>query len=56
MVTTGQYGGIGAAVREIKNKVIITEPYENSPAMKSGLKAGDVISQINDVTVKGKSS
>jgi carboxyl-terminal processing protease len=56
MVTTGQYGGIGAAVREIKDKVIITEPYENSPAMKSGLKAGDVISQINDVTVKGKSS
>jgi len=56
MVTTGQYGGIGAAVREMKDKVIITEPYENSPAMKSGLKAGDVISQINDVTVKGKSS
>ncbi len=56
MVTTGQYGGIGAAVREIKDKVIITEPYENSPAMKSGLKAGDIISQINDVTVKGKSS
>jgi carboxyl-terminal processing protease len=56
MVTTGQYGGIGAAVREIKDRVIITEPYENSPAMKAGLKAGDVISQINDVTVKGKSS
>jgi carboxyl-terminal processing protease len=56
MVTTGQYGGIGAAVREMKDKVIITEPYENSPAMKAGIKAGDVISQINDVTVKGKSS
>ncbi len=56
MVTTGQYGGIGAAVREIKDKVIITEPYENSPAMKAGLKAGDVIAQINDVTVKGKTS
>lgn len=56
MVTTGQYGGIGAAVREVKGKVIITETYENSPAMKTGLKAGDVITQINDVAVKGKSS
>jgi carboxyl-terminal processing protease len=56
IVTTGQYGGIGAAVREIKDKVIITEPYENSPAMKSGIKAGDVILQINEVAVKGKTS
>ena len=56
IVTTGQYGGIGAAVREVKDKVIITEPYENSPAIKAGLKAGDVITQINDVVVKGKTS
>ncbi len=56
IVTTGQYGGIGAAVREIKDKVIITEPYENSPAMKSGIKAGDVIIQINETLVKGKTS
>ena len=39
IVTTGQYGGIGAAVREIKDKVLITEPYENSPALKAGIKA-----------------
>ena len=56
IVTTGQYGGIGAAVREIKDKVIITEPYENSPALKAGIKAGDVIIQINDISVKGKTS
>ena len=56
IITTGQYGGIGAAVREIKDKVIITEPYENSPAMKSGIKAGDIILQINAVVVKGKTS
>jgi carboxyl-terminal processing protease len=56
IVTTGQYGGIGAAVREVKDKVIITEPYENSPAMKAGLKAGDIITQINEVVVKGKTS
>jgi len=56
IVTTGQYGGIGAAVREIKDKVLITEPYENSPALKAGIKAGDVILQINDIAVKGKNS
>jgi len=56
IITTGQYGGIGAAVREIKDQVIISEPYENSPAIKAGIKAGDVILQINETLVKGKTS
>jgi carboxyl-terminal processing protease len=47
-MSTGQYGGIGAFVGKRDNKVIITEPYENSPATKAGLRAGDVIIQIDN--------
>ena len=40
-MTTGEYGGIGALVQKDSNAIEIAEPYENSPAAKAGLKAGD---------------
>ena len=46
-MTTGQYGGIGASVREIDDKVVITEVYEGAPAQKSGVEVGDVIVAVN---------
>ncbi|MGZ3903424.1 MAG: S41 family peptidase [Bacteroidia bacterium] len=56
IITTGQYGGIGASVREIADKVIISEVYENSPAAKAGIKAADIITEINGVAMKNKTS
>ncbi len=47
LMTTGQYGGIGAMIRKIGDYVYIAEPYEDSPAKKAGLKAGDKIISIN---------
>jgi carboxyl-terminal processing protease len=47
-MSTGQYGGIGAMIGKRDNKVIVSEPYENSPAVKAGLRAGDVIVQIDN--------
>ncbi|HOK99568.1 MAG TPA: S41 family peptidase [Bacteroidales bacterium] len=52
--TTGQYGGIGAIIRRIDDYVYIAEPYENCPAAKAGLKAGDKILAIDGVEAKGK--
>jgi len=46
-ITTGQYGGIGALIHQQGKYVVISEPYEGSPAQKSGLKAGDKIIRIN---------
>ncbi len=47
----GEYTGIGASVRTIKDKIIIIEPYKGYPADKAGLKAGDEIIQIGDIKV-----
>jgi len=53
-MTTGQYGGVGAIIRKSGDFVIIEEIYEDSPAMKAGLKAGDIIIEVNDQTIKNK--
>jgi len=54
-MTTGEYGGIGSLIHKQGDYIIISEPYENAPAQKSGLKAGDKILKINDKTASGKS-
>lgn len=56
LITTGQYGGIGSLIHTKGDFVIISEPYENYPAAKSGLKAGDKILEINGESAKGKKS
>ncbi len=47
----GEYTGIGASVKTIKDKIIIVEPYKDYPADEAGLKAGDEIIQIGDIKV-----
>ena len=54
-MTTGEYGGIGSLIHKQGDYIIISEPYENSPAQKAGLKAGDKILKINDKSAIGKS-
>jgi len=56
MMTTGQYGGIGALIRKVGEFVYIAEPYEGNPAQKAGLKAGDKILAIDGKDMKSKPS
>jgi carboxyl-terminal processing protease len=53
-MTTGEYGGIGALIQDVNNKITVTEPYESFAAYKAGLRAGDEIIEVNGVNVSGK--
>ncbi|MFK5981540.1 MAG: S41 family peptidase [Flavobacteriaceae bacterium] len=48
---SGMYTGIGAMVRNKDNKMIIIEPFKNFPADKAGLKSGDQIIKIGNITL-----
>ena len=50
--TTGEYGGIGSLIRKSGNQVMIAEPYEGFPAAKAGVRAGDVILEVDGVPTK----
>ncbi|MCS6967074.1 MAG: S41 family peptidase [Cytophagales bacterium] len=62
VMTTGQYGGIGANVGmrvdpvTKKEKVVIIMPMEGFPAHKAGLLIGDEIIKIDDINVEKKDS
>lgn len=48
---TGEYTGIGALISRKEGRLIVKEPYQNYPADKAGLKAGDEIIQIGEVNL-----
>lgn len=47
-MTTGKYGGIGAAIRyyEAKDRIAVVEPTEGMPAAEAGVKVGDIILSV----------
>ena len=50
---TGDYTGVGAKIRTLKDKLVVVEPYKDYPADKAGLKAGDEIIEIDGIKVDG---
>ncbi|MDD4968284.1 MAG: S41 family peptidase [Paludibacter sp.] len=52
-MTTGEYAGIGALIMKKENKIVISEPYEGMPAQRNGLRAGDIILQVDGEDVDG---
>lgn len=55
LLTTGQYGGVGALIHQNGEYVIVSDPYEGFPAQKAGLIPGDKILEVNKQSAKGKS-
>ena len=45
--TQGNFSGIGVQISKRDGRLIVVSPLENTPAMKAGLKAGDVIAQVD---------
>ncbi|MCF0210829.1 MAG: S41 family peptidase, partial [Bacteroidales bacterium] len=56
MQLLGEYGGIGALIHQRGDSVYISEPYEGLPAYEAGLKAGDLILEVNGQKALGKSN
>lgn len=48
---TGEYTGIGAVITRKEAKLIVKEIYKNYPADKAGLKCGDEIIEIGDISL-----
>ncbi|MBC7237364.1 MAG: S41 family peptidase [Chloroflexi bacterium] len=51
----GSFEGIGASVNMIDGQLTIVRPLPNSPALAAGLRAGDVILEVDGKSVEGLS-
>ena len=53
--TTGRFGGIWIEIAMQDGFVKIITPFDDTPAQKAGLKAGDLVIEVQDVSLKDKS-
>ena len=51
--TTGRFVGVGIEIGMEDGLVKVVSPIEGSPAFRAGIKAGDLITRIDDTAVKG---
>ncbi|MDZ4722859.1 MAG: S41 family peptidase [candidate division Zixibacteria bacterium] len=54
--THGKYSGLGMQIDSRDNQIVIITPMEGTPAYRKGLRAGDIITKINDKTTEGMKS
>lgn len=55
-ISSGEYAGIGSLIVQRDNNVYISEPQPGSPALKAGLRPGDLIMVVNGDTTLGMSN
>ena len=56
IMTTGQYGGIGAMIMMRDSMVYIAEPYEGMPAQINDIRAGDRLVKVDGFRCDGQST
>lgn len=53
-LTAGEFGGIGAYVSQnASGQLIITTPFNDFPAEEAGLRAGDIVTAVDDTAITG---
>jgi carboxyl-terminal processing protease len=52
----GSFGGVGMTVGMKDGNIVIIAPLKDSPAMKAGIKAGDIITAVDGKNMLGQSS
>jgi carboxyl-terminal processing protease len=51
IISAGEYSGIGATTKYIGNKLTVLELHKDMPADKAGLKVGDEIVKVDQITI-----
>ncbi len=51
--TTGEFGGLGIEVGQEEGFLKVIAPIDDTPAQRAGIRAGDLIIRLDDVSVKG---
>lgn len=53
--TQGEFGGLGIEISLENGLIKVISPMDDTPAMKAGIKAGDLILKLDDKPIKGMS-
>ncbi len=51
---TGEYGGVGLSVENYDGKCRVVAPISGTPAEKSGIKSGDIVTKVDGVDISDK--
>ncbi len=54
VANSGEFGGLGIEVSMQDDYVLVVAPIEGTPASEAGLKAGDLITGLDGISIKGK--
>jgi carboxyl-terminal processing protease len=53
---SGQFSGVGMTVAKARRGLLVTGVYDGTPASRSGIKPGDVITAVNGQSIAGESA
>jgi carboxyl-terminal processing protease len=53
--TRGEFGGLGIEVMQEEGAIKVVAPIDDTPAARAGIRAGDLITHLDDVPVQGLS-
>jgi len=54
-MTTGKFVGVGVEITVRDGSIVVITPLDDSPAMRAGIMAGDIISKVDGKPIKDKS-